>query len=192
MHTPIHTIYVDVDEVLASWLAPTLALLGHTVEGVTEAWAQHHPRPWDLFQVLSIPPDRAWQIIAEAGWKHWARLRRFPWADPLLARCREIAPTYLLTSPCVLGAEECVKGKVAWMQVHFGPNFRDYLITSQKHLLARPGAVLIDDHPDHCKRFTEHGGASILFPGLGNEHHALRHDPLPHVLARLSDITTPC
>lgn len=192
MHTPIHTIFVDVDEVLANWLAPTLALLGHTVEGVAAMWDRCEPRPWDVFQVLMMPPRRGWRVIAEAGAEHWAALPKFAWTDTLLARCRAIAPTYLLTSPCVTGAPDCAAGKVAWMQTHFGVNFRDYLITSQKHLLARPDAVLIDDHPDHCKRFAEHGGASILFPGLGNEHHALRHDPLPHVLARLSDLATPC
>ena len=192
MHTPIHTIFLDVDEVLANWLGPTLALLGHTIEGTAAMWDRCNPRPWDVFQVLSMPSHRAWQIIAEAGAEHWANLPTYPWTRPLYDHCRAVAPTYLLTSPCVTGADHCAAGKVAWMQRHFGSNFRDYLITSQKHLLARPGAVLIDDNADHCRRFTEHGGASILFPGLGNEHHALRHDPMPHVLARLSDLTTPC
>ena len=55
-------------------------------------------------------------------------------------------------------------GKLLWLQEHVGVNCRDFVLTPQKHLLAAPGTVLIDDDLGNCQRFTEHGGAALAFP----------------------------
>ena len=187
MHAPINTIFLDVDEVLADWYTPTLRLLGHSIDSVAAEWARCNPRPWDLFEVLMMPSDRAWATIDEAGAEHWANLPIHPWARPLYDACCRVAPTYLLTSPS--RASSCAAGKLDWIQRHFGRGFRDYLIGPAKSACARPGALLIDDSPINCGKFTAAGGEAIVFPGLGNEHFADYRNPMPRVLAQLADRT---
>ena len=38
----------------------------------------------------------------------------------------------------------------------------DVVLASDKKLLARPGAVLIDDHPGHCTDFSKYGAGAVL------------------------------
>lgn len=182
-------IFIDVDEVLADWLTPTLRLLGFDPADVAATWSEINPRPWDVFEVLRVSPDRAWRAIDEAGSQHWADLALHPWSMPLYRACKDIAPTFLLTSPSL--ASTCASGKVEWMQRHFGRSFRDFLIGPAKHACARPGALLIDDSPRNCERFVEHGGHAIVFPGLGNDLHEQRDRPLAHVFHQLNLLTAP-
>ena len=179
-------ICLDVDEVLADWSGAALRLFGLEREPFLARWFAEAPDQWDLFSTPAFPLDRreAWARIEAAGADFWAQIEPTPWAGELYSRCRELAPTVLLTRPSRDPASAA--GKLAWMQAQFGgAKFGDYLIGPPKHVLARPGVVLVDDHPSNCAAFREAGGAAVLFPALGNERRALREDPLPVVLAEL-------
>lgn len=178
------TIYLDIDEVLADWLTPTLRLLGHNPQAVFDSWDSLNPRPWNVFNVLHMPEVRAWQIIHEAGAEHWANLPFHRWSRPLYDACCNLGPTYLLTSPS--NHSSCAAGKVEWIQRHFGSRFRDYIITPRKHCCAKPGTVLIDDSPRNCAEFMAHGGEIVLFPGRGNDRHAHAAEPLSVVYSDLA------
>ena len=179
-------ICLDVDEVLADWSGAALRLFGLEREPFLARWFAEAPEVWDMFSTPGFPLERAqaWAQLEAAGADFWAQIEPTPWARELYARSRELAPTVLLTRPSRDPAS--ASGKLAWMQAHFGgAKFGDYLIGPPKHLLARPGAVLVDDHPSNCAAFRDAGGAAVLFPALGNERRALRGDPLAHVLPEL-------
>lgn len=76
----------------------------------------------------------------------------------------------ILTSPSL--APSCLEGKVRWLYEHFpkekGRHFSDFLIGNQKHLLAWPGRVLIDDAEANVEKFRSAGGEAILFPQVWN------------------------
>jgi 5'(3')-deoxyribonucleotidase len=165
--------YCDVDEVIADWVGPALRLLGHDPATVYAHWDTLDPRPWDVFQVVPRPPKThgVWDAIDTAGSSFWANLEPFAWKDDLLALLRGFAPTVLLTSPSQHSSSHA--GKFEWIQRHFGRTFKDYLLGSCKHRCAHPGALLIDDSPKNCAAFREHGGHAILFPGVGNDLHAI-------------------
>lgn len=174
------TIFLDVDEVLVDWVGGVLSLYGWDHEYLHRLWAKHDPRPWDLFSVLPVSSYLAWNRIDEAGAEFWANLQPLPWMRELYETCSAFAPTVLLTSPSEHSSSHA--GKVQWMQREFGSNFRDYLIGSVKHRCAHPGALLIDDSPRNCESFVEHGGHAILFPGVGNDLHAVPgHERVAHV-----------
>lgn len=176
-------IFLDVDEVLANWLAGAVCAWGLDFADLVDEWASLTPRPWDVFDVVPLTTSQGWQLIHARGADFWADLDPYPWWRELYSACVDIAPTYLLTSPSL--DPSCAHGKTQWIQRHFGSSFRDYLIGGCKHACARPGALLIDDSPSNCKKFKAYGGEALLFPGIGNELHALRHDPLPHVFKEL-------
>lgn len=179
-------IFLDVDEVLADWSGAAMRLLGVDADELLARWSAEAPDNWNLFEVPGFPVsgDEAWRRIDAAGADFWAQLDVHPWAQELLAACRALAPTVLLTRPS--RHPSSAMGKLAWMQAQFGgPAFADYLIGPPKHVVARPGALLVDDHPYNCERFVEHGGEAILFPARGNELRGHRSDPLALVLPQL-------
>jgi 5'(3')-deoxyribonucleotidase len=192
LYSPITALYLDVDEVLVDWVGPALRLLGHDPAEVHTHWDTLSPRPWDVFQVVPRPPKAEggiWDAIDAAGSSFWANLETFPWANELVELCQTYAPTTLLTSPSQHSSSHA--GKFEWIQRQFGRTFKDYLLGSCKHRVAHPGALLIDDSPKNCAAFRNPGngipgGHAILFPGVGNDLHAQRHDPMPYVRQQLA------
>ena len=49
--------------------------------------------------------------------------------------------------------------------------FRRYALTPQKHLLAGPNRILIDDNDRNIEAFRAAGGIGILFPQPWNANH---------------------
>lgn len=111
----------------------------------------------------------------------WLDLPELPWLDELrdfLHPHRD--RLYLLTSP--MPHAECYRDKVVWAMRHgLVSSMGRVIITPHKHLLAKPGRLLIDDLPAHCNLWTAHGGTSLLFPA---EHNGL----LPEGTARTFDM----
>jgi 5'(3')-deoxyribonucleotidase len=171
MKPAISTIFLDVDGVLAQWIEAAVSLFGHDLDDVLTEWSSKSPRPWDLFSVVPESADQAWRQIDAAGADFWADLRLHDCAHEVHEVCHAFAPTTLLTSPSKHPSSH--SGKARWIQRHFGIDFRDYLIGAPKHRAAHPAALLIDDSPHNCQRFRAHGGHAIMFPGHGNDLHAL-------------------
>lgn len=180
----LRTIFLDVDEVLADWVSALLRLLGRDPAEVHAQWSALSPRPWDVTEVLGVSGNAMWREIDEAGAGFWHDVEPFPWCHELFALCRSTAPTYLLTTPSLHPSS--LAGKLAWMQQHFGRDFRDYLVGPAKHACARPDALLIDDSPKNCRVFTEHGGHALLFPGVDNDlHHIAPNERVGYVVEQL-------
>ena len=180
---PITTISLDVDGVLARWLAALFKLLDLNEAHVRAAWAAHDPkRPWDVFQVLDMSAREGWHAIDNAGAAFWADIEPHAWAQDLYSLCSQYAQTTLVTSPSYHPSSYA--GKAEWINRHFSKS-ASRLIGNCKPHCAHAGALLIDDSPTNCTQFVQAGGRALLFPGLGNDLHPFADDPMPYVRAQL-------
>ncbi len=150
----ITSIYIDLDGVLVDWHTAACRLFGVDPADIEDK-SEH-----DICGHLGIDEDTLWDRIDQEGEDFWADLDSYGWADQLWKGCCRIAPTCLLTSPS--RAYFSSAGKHKWVREHLG-NTRDFIFTSNKHLLARPGRVLIDDYRKNIQLWRQAGGIGMLF-----------------------------
>ena len=104
-----------------------------------------------------------WRKVTAAGRELWSRMRVLPWAHELYEKLGKLGDVVFLTAPT--WDADSLAGKLEWLQRFTKrKDFRDYIMTNRKDLLAVPGVVLIDDRPENCERFRAAGGKAILFP----------------------------
>ncbi len=139
-------VLLDVDGVLADFIGRVCATiynlsgLERTPEQVTE---------FDFCRSLALPADVARlvkrHISEEPGW--WSSLEPLPGAVEGVARLREVADVYIVTSPwnsCRTWLHE----REAWLATHFGIPHSRVIACSAKHLVA--GDMLVDDKTETC------------------------------------------
>jgi 5'(3')-deoxyribonucleotidase len=174
-------IFLDMDGVLTDFVSATVALHGRAE--VLDAWPLGDR---NVPAVLGISRTEYWRLIDEQGASFWAGLAPFPWFEELVALVRQFAPMTILTAPSLSPC--CLDGKVQWLYNHFpkvrGKRFTDFIIGPQKHLLAQPSRVLIDDAEKNIEDFRAAGGDAILFPQPWNANHAIS-DRLGYVKGEL-------
>ncbi|MEQ9070708.1 MAG: hypothetical protein RLO18_28485, partial [Gimesia chilikensis] len=118
--------------------------------------------------------------------RFWAEFPPYPWLNELLTLLRETAPFTISTSPSRSAA--CASAKVEWLREHFQePLYMDFMIGTQKYLLAKPDVVLIDDQHKNIDQFREHGGQAILFPQPWNSNFAIT-DRIGYVRSELEKL----
>lgn len=186
----IDLVLIDMDGVLVDFARPALAQFGQL--GVYDNWP---PGEYDIEGVAGVPQDEFWAVLDNEGPEFWAGLPALPWALQLcyLVRNKVLNGFHIATSPSRAPASSM--GKVHWLQKFFDPGFRRYMLGSHKHLMAKPGVVLIDDSDEKCEKFIEAGGSAILFPQPWNANHELvRADEqyggrLDFVKARLAELS---
>ena len=154
MTTP-HTLYLDMDGVLADFNALARERLGATAQD--QAAAARRGR-W---------PEEEWARLREIP--HFYKiLPKTAFADQLVARARQFRDQlgwqlYVLTAiPKGNDMPDAFQDKIEWMQqyypdipVRFGPYSHD----KQRH--ARPGDLLVDDRVSNCSEWTAAGGHAI-------------------------------
>ena len=151
-------VFVDMDGVLFDFVSASIA--AHGIEGFTHDDATE----WDYFESWGLDLDQFWQGIDRQGIAFWADLEPYPWFDELLSTVALYdhdfkictAPSRSAHSPG--GKAACLNRRVPQV----GPD--RYVFTAAKHLVARPGRVLIDDNPTNCNKWEAEGGAAICFP----------------------------
>lgn len=170
MSQALEHIFLDMDGVLTDFVGASLQLHGRA--DAMQNWPLGER---DIAKVLNISRTQYWRVIDEQGADFWAALEPFPWLAELLEVSRSFAPITILTSPSI--APSCLEGKVRWLHRHFpkvnGRHFMDYLIGNQKHLLAAPRRVLVDDADSNVDSFRAAGGKAILFPQAWNGNYAI-------------------
>lgn len=186
----IEAIYLDMDGVLADFVTSSILALGRTPEEVLP-----RVKPGDyngIYDALGMSESEFWKRIDALGGGRapgsllWENMTPYPWRDKVLAACRKIAPTWILTAPSRNPGSSF--GKVAWLQEWLGASFRDYVLAPRKWHLARPGALLIDDHDENVSKWRERGGEAILFPRLWNSGHACAEYCVDSVFGKLDDL----
>lgn len=152
------TIFLDMDGVITDLVGSMEDRLGKPnfkVErwGIHECYGMTVKEYWSKFQDKLFWSD----MKAYEGWQEfYYKLREY--SDNVI----------FLSTPTWSSAS--ASGKVEWLQSYFGKGFRDYILTSEKHLLARPDRILIDDSDKNCEMWERNNGDSILVPRAWNKN----------------------
>jgi 5'(3')-deoxyribonucleotidase len=161
----IDVVLIDMDGVLADFARHALAKFDRS--DVYDSWPSGK---YEIHEIIDMPQDEFWAELDKEGPEFWSSMPALPWALQLCEVVRDMVGTfYIATSPSRAPASSM--GKVHWLQNFFDPRFRRYMLGSHKHLMAKPGVVLIDDSDEKCTNFIEAGGDAILFPQPWNSNH---------------------
>ncbi len=185
----ITQIYLDMDDVCNAFSMFALKKVGCPVEPFDfhlfkPEWGFDILRSVNLLHPRALthnfPSEEAfyftgeyfWSLIDRSVWRDAPESKEFKW---LLSECEALVGrenVCILTTPTE--DPECLAGKLEWIHDHF-PKWmhKQYLIGWQKHLLARPGALLIDDSDKNVDAFQKAGGQTLLVPRPWNSMHML-------------------
>ena len=163
---PGRTILLDMDGVVADFVSAACVLFGK------DPRAEHSrltsERGWNFFADWGYTPTDFWAGIDRAGEDFWIGIKPEPWASHLYDGLRTLAPVYFCSSAAL--TPSAWSGKIKWLREFVGiGHFNDVVLTTHKHLLARPTNCLIDDNQDNIDAFERFGGKTILFPRLWNK-----------------------
>lgn len=150
-------IYLDMDGVLVQFVEGVLRLFERPE--LLATWPKGEYR---MSRVMGVPRAAMWAGIDAGGAAWWANLEPYPWTRTLAEQLGEVAEVVIVSDPS--GRGSAVAGKLHWLDVHLPQLAGDYLFGPRKELLARPGALLIDDCAAHVARFINAGGRAVLFP----------------------------
>lgn len=151
-----YTIFLDMDGVLSDFVGACGELFDFDPKTLNQ---------WSIERHVGIEPKEFWGKIDRHSPRFWAEMEEYPWARTLYTYLRgneQFGTVYICTTPSQ--SPDSLRGKMYWLQKRMGKNFRDYVLTPHKHLLAHPGAILIDDSPGNINKFREAGGQGIVFP----------------------------
>lgn len=158
------TIYFDMDGVLADFFNPAFAACNEALcfGATADDYRRSHGK-FSIEEYFRITPRKFWGIIdSEPGfWECLPVLRQGVSAFNEYAADPRF-DVYVLTSPSA--NPHCIYGKAVWLQKHLGVGVKRVIYTGNKHLLAHPGALLIDDYPKNTMAFANAGGATCLLP----------------------------
>lgn len=183
-------IYLDMDGVLVDLVRHTYRLFDMPTAEVDQRHSD--TKTWDGISIQiadALGVDFADQDLQglweDAGQEFWATV---PWRDgghELLDVCRASAPVMLLSTPT--GAPSCVAGKLEWIQRETPALARTYSLSPAKHMVAHPGALLIDDGEHNVEAFKKAGGMTFLWPAPWNSKSNVSVDEaLADLAARLA------
>lgn len=182
MVSKITDVFVDMDGVLFDFVKPAVVafLRGegaaedacqHMAELIIEQWP---PGVFDMADVLKAPIGKIWGRIDKSP-EFWDTLKLLPYAKEVIEAASEICQTVrLLSSPS--SHPNSHSGKKVLQKSHFRK--LKLLLVSEKHLLAAPGRLLIDDYDKNVNEWRAAGGEAILFPQIWNSNHAYRKDAM--------------
>lgn len=193
MSEKISTILLDMDEVLTDFVGGACRLHGVSREEVDELRAQMGT--WYVEPVLTLLLNRRiqaedfWKPIHEQGEGFWTGLELLPWAHELIEYVKSLQiDWHIVTSPS--RCPSSYSGKVKYLKRMFGSHFDRFVISPHKHLLAKPGVVLIDDREENIEKFIKAGGDGLVFPSAGNKFHKLSQDPVAHIRSMFNSLET--
>jgi len=121
---------------------------------------------WNIHEWWGLDNDTFWKETENE--EFWSNLNGFDrWAS-FYNQLISMDKVILCTTPRL--CPHSFSGKFKWIEKHFGRGFEDFIFTTQKHLLARPGVILIDDFDGNIDNFRLCGGEGILVPRSYNKN----------------------
>ena len=190
----INRIFLDLDDVCNMFTMHALKRLGCPVEAdqleaFDPAWGFDLARAASaLHPEREFTPQELWAQLK--GPSVWADAPESPEFRPLLAICKAIVGlenTYFLTTP--VDDPHCSQGKHQWILEHAPEEMhRNFFITPNKQLLARPECLLIDDSDSNIEAFRGCDGEAITLPRPWNSKHEFFGAPLEHVYSAISRV----
>lgn len=159
-------IYLDLDGVCTNFVKSCIEVNNLDYIKTVDIWKKDYPGVFSAFKVFNIDNNTFWKNIEKSGEKFWTEMEAYSWFLELYNRLSEKGKVYFLTSPSQ--SPNSLSGKLKWLQNQFSRDFKDYIITPNKYLLANENTILIDDYPENIKQFVNSGGKGILFPQFWN------------------------
>ncbi len=159
-------IYLDLDGVCSNFIKSCIEANGLNYEQTVERWEKDFRGVFSAFEVFGINNNTFWKNIEKTGEAFWTDMEVYPWFFDLYNELSKKGRVIFLTKPSHSPLSH--SGKIKWLQKRFNHNFKDYIITPHKELLASSETVLIDDCPKNIAKFVEAGGKGILFPQFWN------------------------
>ena len=177
------TILLDLDGVCIDFVSPALQVFGHELDDIDWQLGEY-----DIAKAVGKDHNEFWDAIHHQGVGFWRNLKAYAWFEELLYELRKFGQVYFVTTPT--NSPHSAAGKMLWLQDRYGSDFKDFVITHQKHLLRQSGVVLIDDYDLNVDNFKKHGcGEAILFPQKWNRLHDLINDNrVDYVIEQLKQI----
>lgn len=157
----IDVVYLDMDGVLCDFVSATCRVHSVNPKDAYEDWPKG---VYELEKVFGLTIQEFWSKIDNEGTWFWENLSCYPWMREMVHVASRVTKSdpILLTSPSL--SVGSVTGKLLWIKRRFGDFHQHYAITPKKRLLARPGALLIDDCEKNINEWKDAGGQAILFP----------------------------
>ena len=170
-------ILLDMDGVLKDFVSAAIRANGY-------CFSHDDVNQWSLWEIAGATSLEFWaNINGDEGF--WSSMAEYDWWIELIEMVNAVDPNFsFCTTPS--HCPSAASGKLSWLQSHFGPKFGNYVLTPQKHLLARPANLLIDDSDSNVKDFRAAGGNAILFPQPWNANRELVGDRLGYVRQELA------
>lgn len=153
-------IFCDVDGVIFDWNAAAIGVLRRA--GVVVP-TDYQPTDWDWWNNFGVSNDRFWELIHEEECTFYdVWIDPYPWADELLYSLHGYGYVSFLTRTSFSPVH--TKGKLSRLNCMY-PKIPVIVMThDQKHLLAGPGRILIDDKNENVDSFRAAGGDAFLWP----------------------------
>lgn len=155
----LSAIYLDMDGVLVDFAGG--ALLAHDVEPDRVSEIQAY---WSVNEPCGTSKAEFKEWLHNAPPEFWEDLGWTDYGQNVYEMCSEFAPVVLMTSP---SGPNSACGKLKWIAKNL-PNHGRFAITSCKHHMAHPGALLVDDHAENVNNFRGNGGKAFLWPAFWN------------------------
>ncbi len=159
-------VFIDMDGVLADFVLGACHVFERPELAVN--WPAGEYR---CAVALGVSEEEFWRRI-ESRPSFWLHLKCFTWAHALVEAVESFGYRPII---CTAPTDDpvCAAQKTQWLQSHFGRGRLEYFLGKQKHLLAQPGRILIDDSDANCEAFAAAGGHAILFPQRWNSLHQI-------------------
>lgn len=164
----IERIFLDVDGVLADFAGAAVRACG---------FPDLVPSHWHFYEDMGLTAEGMWERI-HADPLFWENLPEYEWYEELVDMCLSIAPVTIVTHPA--DHPDSWAGKYLWLKERAWAH-DDIVMTSQKHLLAGPGRLLIDDSDSNTDKWHDAGGVAWLFPRRWNQLRHIGNDPMRYV-----------
>lgn len=152
----IHTIYLDMDGVIANFVDAALEVHSDRSGVLTH----NDITDWHMEEWLGITVEEFWKPLNNYDfWRY--DVKPYSYAETLFDVCSAYGEVYICTSPTLFTG--CVTAKLDWLTTFFGWGVDRVITMGHKELLAKPGTCLIDDRKSSVFKFQEAGGFGIVF-----------------------------
>lgn len=161
MSKPI--LFLDMDGVLADFAGHLATSLNININDIN--------RSYNLTEAFGLPFLDIDQIVRRHNF--WIHIPALPWAKKLVDILKRDFDVVILSAPWD-NHPQCLADKIHWCRFHLGISQSHVILTKHKHLLSRPGLILIDDYNKNCFAWSRMGGIAIEFPARHNDWHGMK------------------
>lgn len=186
------TIFLDLDEVLADFVAAAARQIGVPLAQLN---ANRAYGEWSIVPAIArtlhrddYTEDQFWIDIEKGGADFWTSIPLLPHAREVIDVVQRYDPDFfIVTSPS--RAIDCYVGKIRWIREHLGIN-RRFIFSNDKSMLARYGTILIDDREESCIKFRDAGGCAILVRNMFNYPRLFKGSTVDAIQSNLNSVAS--